>query len=79
MYDAAKSGTVGALFSGKGYEIAGKTGTAQISEEDSNAIFAAYAPYDVPKIAVVCVIENGTDGYNAAYPTEALISAYLGE
>lgn len=78
MYDAARSGTVGSVFAHKSYEIAGKTGTAQISEEASNAVFAAYAPYDAPRIAAVCVIENGTDGFNAAYPAEALFTAYFG-
>ncbi len=77
MYDAAHTGTIGAVFSGKNYEIAGKTGTAQISEDNSNALFAAYAPFDSPEISVVCVLENGTDGFNAAYPAEALLTAYF--
>lgn len=79
MYDAAKSGTVGQVFADCGYEIGAKTGTAQISAENSNALFACYAPFVDPQIALVCVIENGTDGYNAAAPSEPVISRFLGE
>ena len=77
MYDAAHTGTVGSVFSGKNYDIGGKTGTAQISEDNSNALFAAYAPFDSPEISVVCVLENGTDGFNAAYPAESFLTAYF--
>ena len=77
MYDAAHTGTIGAVFSGKSYEIGGKTGTAQISGDNSNALFAAYAPFNSPEISVVCVLENGTDGFNAAYPSEAFLTAYF--
>ena len=79
MYDAARSGTVGRVFADCGYDIAAKTGTAQISSGNSNALFACYAPFVDPQIAVVCVIENGTDGYNAAAPAEPVISSYLGQ
>ena len=79
MYDAAGSGTVARVFADCGCEIAAKTGTAQISSENSNALFACYAPFVDPQIAVVCVIENGTDGYNAAAPAEPVISSYLGQ
>lgn len=79
MYDAARSGTVERVFADCGYDIAAKTGTAQISSGNSNALFACYAPFVDPQVAVVCVIENGTDGYNAAAPAEPVISSYLGQ
>ena len=78
MYDAAHSGTVGNVFSGKNYEIGAKTGTAQREGAEPNAVFAAFAPYESPQISVTCVIENGSDGFNAALPAEALLTGYFG-
>lgn len=34
-------------------------------------------PFNSPEISVVCVLENGTDGFNAAYPSEAFLTAYF--
>ncbi|MBV71372.1 MAG: penicillin-binding protein 2 [Myxococcales bacterium] len=62
--------------------IGGKTGTAQVRKlgrgrnrhvirhfrERDHAWFAAYAPYDVPKIAVVVFIEHGGSGGKQAAP-----------
>lgn len=78
MYDAAHSGTVGNIFSGKSYEIGAKTGTAQLDGVEPNAVFAAFAPYESPRISVVCVIEKGSDGFNGAKPAEALLTRYFG-
>ena len=39
--------------------MGGKTGTAQTSSIKNDSLFIAYAPYDEPKIAVACIIENG--------------------
>ena len=78
MYDAARSGTVGNVFFGKSYEIGAKTGTAQREGAEPNAVFAAFAPYESPQISVICVIENGSDGFNAALPAEALLTGYFG-
>ena len=64
--------------SGKNYEIGAKTGTAQREGAEPNAVFAAFAPYESPQISVTCVIENGSDGFNAALPAEALLTGYFG-
>ncbi len=59
-------------FAPKDYNIAGKTGTAQLTsinnnhQEKSHAIFIGYAPYENPKHAISVVIEHGEFGYNAA-------------
>jgi len=65
------------------YQIAGKTGTAQViaigqdEEYDESAIpekfhdhalFIAFAPVDKPQIAIAVVIENGGSGAKAAAP-----------
>ncbi|MGR8999063.1 MAG: penicillin-binding transpeptidase domain-containing protein, partial [Gammaproteobacteria bacterium] len=66
-----------------GYQIAGKTGTAQVlgikqnakyNENDidikyrDHALFISFAPADDPKIAVAVVVENGGHGGSVAAP-----------
>lgn len=76
MQDVTSSedgGTAGKYFKDKEYlKIAGKTGTSQRTELDveNNAWMVAYAPYDDPKIVVVCYVQNG---YSGAYVSNALI------
>ena len=55
-----------------GFEVCGKTGTAQNKGKDHSA-FMGFAPMDDPKIAVAVYVENG--GYGAVYgvPIGALI------
>ncbi len=50
--------------------VAGKTGTAQVSQPGVPPIawFAGYAPYDNPEIAVVVMVENGGQGSSVAAP-----------
>ncbi len=72
-------------------QIAGKTGTAQVSEkyvdaEDDeipdhlrdHAWFVAYAPADKPEIALSVLVEHGGHGSSAAGPiAKALIETYM--
>lgn len=75
------------------YNIAGKTGTAQVfgiaqdAEYDAetikkelrdHALFIAFAPVENPKIAVAVVVENGESGGGVAAPiARAVMDAYL--
>lgn len=75
------------------YQIAGKTGTAQVFtvaqdaeyEEDEldkklrdHALFIAYAPVEDPQIAVAVVVENGGHGGAVAAPiARQIMDAYL--
>jgi penicillin-binding protein A len=63
----------------EGFEIAGKTGTAQNGvSSQPDAVFTAFAPAGNPKIAVGVMIEGGGYGAAAAAPIAvAVISAYL--
>ena len=63
----------------KGYKfpIGTKTGTAQTSKTNNNAVLVAFAPYDDPEITLSCVIENGAAGGNAAQPVLDTISYYF--
>ncbi|ALP54368.1 penicillin-binding protein 2 [Candidatus Tenderia electrophaga] len=87
-------GTARRLNRGQPYKIAGKTGTAQVFgieqdeeyvEEDvashlrDHALFIAFAPADVPRIAVAVIVENGGSGGAVAAPIAgAVIDQYLG-
>ena len=64
----------------RGYKfpIGTKTGTAQTSKTNNNAVLVAFAPYDEPEITLSCVIENGASGGNAAQPVLDTISYYFG-
>jgi penicillin-binding protein 2 len=88
-----RSGT-GRIAGIEGFEISGKTGTAQVfsrktdSENEarraqhlkSHAWFVAYAPSANPKIAVSVLVEHGEHGASSAAPIASeLIRAYLTE
>lgn len=46
-----------------GFPVGAKTGTSQIkSNQEENAFFVGYAPYDNPKIAILILIENSLEG-----------------
>jgi penicillin-binding protein 2 len=75
------------------YQIAGKTGTAQVfglKEEEKyvakdideklrdHALFIAFAPVEDPKIAVAVIVENGGGGGSVAAPIgRQILDAYL--
>lgn len=87
------SGTAKKIGIGLSYQIAGKTGTAQVftvkQQEKYNenqidfklrdhALFVAFAPADNPKIAVAVIAENGGHGGSVAAPIAAqVIKQYL--
>jgi penicillin-binding protein 2 len=71
-------------YRGRGIQMAGKTGTAQVRsmskaelfarcedmpyKDRHHGIFVGFAPYDNPKIAVASVVEHGCHGSSAAAP-----------
>ncbi len=65
----------------KGVNMAGKTGTAEsvINDKgvyDTHGWFAAFAPYQNPKVAVLVFVQNGKGSQNAA-PRVADIMRYI--
>jgi len=80
---------------GLSYQIAGKTGTAQVigiaqgekydadkidERHRDHGLFIAYAPADNPTIALAVVVENGGGGASAAAPVaRAIMEHYLGQ
>lgn len=88
-----RHGTARKIGQGLTYEMAGKTGTAQVfglkQEEEYDAeklaeklrdhsLFIAFAPLAKPRIAVAVIVENGGSGSAVAAPiARTLIDAYL--
>jgi len=87
-------GTARAAARGASYEMAGKSGTAQVfsvgqeeeyDEEEiserlrDHALFIAFAPFEQPRIAVAVIVENGSSGSRVAAPiARAMMDEYLG-
>ncbi len=86
-------GTARRISKGIDYQIAGKTGTAQVftvkqeekyNEEEiafklrDHALFIAFAPAHDPQIAVAVIVENGGHGGSVAAPiAKQIIAQYL--
>jgi len=96
MHDVMQGprGTARAVGFGATYEMAGKSGTAQVVsiaqdeeyDEDEiaerlrdHALFISFAPFDNPRIAVAVIVENGSSGSRVAAPiAKAVMDKYLG-
>ena len=65
-------------FDGFGVKVGGKTGSAQVTGQSSNAVFISFAPLDDPEIAVSCVLERGAHGANAAVGVRQFMEYYFG-
>ena len=96
MHDVLQGprGTARAVGAGAPYQMAGKSGTAQVvsiaqdekydeteleERQRDHALFIAFAPFDEPRIAVALIVENGESGSGVAAPiARAVMDAYLG-
>lgn len=77
MRMVVSSGTAREAFEGCKVQVAAKTGSAQISGDYTNGVYIAYAPYDNPQIAVVCVLEKAGGSSKAAPIVRAVIDKYF--
>ncbi len=89
------NGTARALLPLNGFEMAGKSGTAQVVDQEldeghqgadvaehlrDHALFIAFAPVDHPSIVVAAVVEHGGGGSrNAAPVAKAVIESWLAQ
>ncbi len=62
MYMGSRQGTSSAVFADFPINVCSKTGSAQINSKSANGVFASYAPYESPQIAVAVVIESAGAG-----------------
>jgi len=90
-----EKGTARAIKPEKGYQIAGKSGTAQVVAQEGgekqeaeqtarhlrhHALFIAYAPFTNPGIVVAVVVEHGGGGSKEAAPVaRAVIESWLNQ
>ncbi len=68
-----------ALYGSLGVDAAAKSGTAEHTDREDDAWFAAYAPYDEPRYVCVCVVEQGGSGSTVAGPIVGHVLAALQE
>ena len=67
MFKVVNEGDVKNIFNDLNINVAGKTGTAQVSlNHPNNALFISYAPYEDPEVCVTVVLPNGYKSANAA-------------
>jgi len=62
MYLGSREGTSSAVFADFPVNVCSKTGSAQVNTGSANGVFASYAPYENPQIAIAVVIENAGSG-----------------
>jgi penicillin-binding protein 2 len=84
MWQVVNAGGTGAAIQMAGFDIAGKTGTAQVvglgkdtGKNKDHAWFVSYAPAFKPEIAMIALIENsGFGGANAAPAVRGVYDVY---
>ncbi len=60
----------------EGWDVCGKTGTAQNPHGRDHSTFLSFAPKDNPRIAISVYVENGGFGASIALPIASLIEEY---
>jgi cell division protein FtsI/penicillin-binding protein 2 len=86
MWGVVNEGGTGIRARIEGFDVAGKTGTAQVVGKQSglkgkdykdNAWFVGFAPYRNPEIVVAAFVEHGGWGAEAAAPVvHAIMETY---
>ena len=87
LWDVVNGGGTGGRARVAGFDVAGKTGTAQVvgqaaygtrDEFEDHAWFVGFAPYDDPEIVVGAFVEHGGGGGRAAAPVaQAIFQTYF--
>jgi penicillin-binding protein 2 len=92
MYGVTQEGTSARSFVNASYQSGGKTGTAQViaikqdqkynardidERHRDHALYTAFAPVDVPQIALALVVENAGFGAGAAAPIARRVFDYM--
>ena len=77
MSEVTENGTAAGAFKNYRMHVGGKTGSAQVSSGTANSVFAAFAPFDEPEIAVVVVVEHGGSGNRIAPIARSIFDAYF--
>jgi cell division protein FtsI/penicillin-binding protein 2 len=82
MRTVVTNGTAHSAMAGIKFELAGKTGTAQLDEGEPHSWFAGFAPYSAPagqRLAFAVVVEHGGYGAKFAAPIAREVVEAAGE
>lgn len=71
-------GTAYSVFKDFNIEVGGKTGSAQAGNDDVNAWFVGFAPFDDPEVVVVAMVEKGSHGSYTAEMVRDVLAEYFG-
>ena len=77
MLDLTTTGSLGRYFRGLSFQVGAKTGSAQVSNATSNAVFVCFAPYDDPQVALALVAEHGGSGSDLAGLAAEILDYYF--
>lgn len=72
------TGTANVL-AGLPVEVAGKTGTAQVSRNQTNGWFVGFFPVDNPKFVICVFLEDNNSGHSAAVLTRQILEGMIKE
>ena len=78
LADVEDAGGTGHGAAVEGFRVCGKTGTAQVQNQQNETIdhttwFASFAPYERPQYAVVVMVESGASGGTTCAPVAAKV------
>jgi peptidoglycan glycosyltransferase len=81
LMEAVTDYGTGSALSGRGYDVAGKTGSAEYNEDkDSHGWFVGYAQDGEKQIAIAVIVEDGGSGSSSAVPVAGeVFDAYFDE
>lgn len=77
MLDLTTTGSLGRYFRGLSFQVGAKTGSAQVNNSTSNAVFVCFAPYDDPQVALALVAEHGGSGSDLAALAADILEFYF--
>lgn len=78
MRRVTEDGTASSVFADFPIDVAGKTGTAEVTGGSDTVLFVGFAPYENPQIAVAVVLEHGATSSYAATVAKSMFECYLG-
>ncbi len=77
MLDLTTTGSLGSYFRDLPFQVGAKTGSAQVANSTSNAVFVCFAPYDDPQVALALVAEQGGSGSDLAGLAADILDFYF--
>ncbi len=77
MLDLTTTGSLRSYFRDLPFQVCAKTGSAQVANSTSNAVFVCFAPADDPQVALSLVAEQGGSGSDLAGLAADILEFYF--